>query len=63
MIHKKIPVGISSCLLGEAVRFDGGHKKDAYIVGTLSQYFDFQAFCPEVGAGLGVPRPTMRLVQ
>ncbi|MCF8006869.1 MAG: DUF523 and DUF1722 domain-containing protein [Methylovulum sp.] len=59
---KKIPVGISSCLVGEHVRFDGGHKSDAYIRGTLSQYFEFHPFCPEVGIGLGVPRPSMRLV-
>ena len=40
---KKIPIGISSCLLGQAVRYDGGHKRDAYINGTLSEYFDFHA--------------------
>ncbi|MDD1616528.1 MAG: hypothetical protein CG439_1659, partial [Methylococcaceae bacterium NSP1-2] len=39
MTKLKIPVGISSCLLGDNVRFDGGHKRDAYIVGTLSHYF------------------------
>lgn len=60
--EKKIPVGISSCLLGNEVRHNGGHKRDAYITGTLSEYFDFRAFCPEVGIGLGVPRPTIRLV-
>ncbi|MEI7996500.1 MAG: DUF523 domain-containing protein, partial [Methylococcaceae bacterium] len=52
---KKIPIGISSCLLGEQVRFDGGHKRDAYIVGTLSEYFEFHPFCPEVAIGLGIP--------
>lgn len=57
----KIPVGISSCLLGESVRFDGGHKKDAYITGTLSHYFDFHPVCPEVAIGLGIPRPPIRL--
>ncbi|MEQ1528658.1 MAG: DUF523 and DUF1722 domain-containing protein [Methylococcales bacterium] len=60
---KKIPIGISSCLLGENVRFDGGHKRDAYITGTLGEYFDFQPFCPEMGIGLGVPRPTIQLVK
>ncbi len=60
---KKIPVGISSCLLGENVRFDGGHKRDAYITGTLSEYFYFQPFCPEVAIGLGIPRPTIHLVK
>jgi uncharacterized protein YbgA (DUF1722 family)/uncharacterized protein YbbK (DUF523 family) len=62
-IMKKIPIGISSCLLGEQVRFDGGHQRDAYIVGTLSEYFDFHPFCPEVAIGLGIPRPTIQLVK
>ncbi|MGZ8151529.1 MAG: YbgA family protein [Methylovulum sp.] len=60
---KKIPIGISSCLIGEHVRFDGGHKRDSYIMGTLSEYFDFHAFCPEVAIGLGIPRPTIHLVK
>ena len=59
---KKIPIGISSCLLGANVRFDGGHRLDSYIVGTLGQYFEFQPFCPEMGIGLGAPRPTLHLV-
>ncbi|MEF8792855.1 YbgA family protein [Thiohalorhabdus sp.] len=57
----RIPVGISSCLLGEEVRFDGQHKRDAYINGTLSAYFDFIPVCPEVAIGLGVPREPIRL--
>jgi uncharacterized protein YbgA (DUF1722 family)/uncharacterized protein YbbK (DUF523 family) len=60
---KKIPIGISSCLLGQNVRFDGGHKQDAYIIGTLGEYFDFHPFCPEMGIGLGAPRPTLHLVK
>ena len=60
---KKIPIGISSCLLGELVRFDGSHKRDAYINGTLSQYFEFIPFCPEVAIGLGTPRPPIHLVK
>ena len=60
---KKIPIGISSCLLGQNVRYDGGHKRDSYITGTLSEYFDFHPFCPEVGIGLGTPRPTIHLVK
>jgi len=63
MNNTKVPVGISSCLLGEPVRFDKGHKRDAYIVGTLSDYFDFRPFCPEMAIGLGAPRPTMRLIK
>ena len=58
---QKIPIGISSCLVGQPVRFDGGHKRDAYINGTLSAYFDFKPFCPEVEIGLGTPRPAIQL--
>jgi uncharacterized protein YbgA (DUF1722 family)/uncharacterized protein YbbK (DUF523 family) len=60
---KKIPIGISSCLLGENVRYDGGHRLDAYITGTLGEYFEFHPFCPEMGIGLGAPRPTLHLVK
>jgi len=59
----RIPIGVSSCLLGEAVRYDGGHKRSDYIRQTLARHFDLQPFCPEVAAGLGVPRPPVRLVQ
>ena len=58
---ERIPVGISSCLLGEAVRYDGGHKHDRYLTGTLGRYFEYVAWCPEALAGLGVPRPPIRL--
>ncbi|VUD52842.1 hypothetical protein TDB9533_01714 [Thalassocella blandensis] len=58
----KIPIGISTCLLGERVRFDSGHKHNSYITKTLGQYFAFQAFCPEVAIGLGIPREPIRLV-
>jgi Uncharacterized conserved protein len=57
-----IRLGISACLLGEKVRFDANHKLDTYIRDTLGQYFDFVPVCPEVAIGLGVPRPTIRLV-
>ena len=60
---QKIPVGISSCLLGQPVRYDGGHKLDSYITGTLSHYFELRPFCPEMGIGLGTPRPTIKLVK
>ena len=59
---EKIPVGISSCLLGEPVRYDGGHKHDALITGTLGKVFEFRSFCPEVEIGLGVPREPIQLV-
>jgi uncharacterized protein YbbK (DUF523 family)/uncharacterized protein YbgA (DUF1722 family) len=55
-------LGISACLLGKPVRFDGGHKRDAFLSDTLSQWVEWVSVCPEVGAGLGTPRPTLRLV-
>ena len=57
----RIPVGVSSCLLGEAVRYDGGHKLDRYVTGVLGRWFEYVPFCPEALAGLGVPRPPIRL--
>jgi uncharacterized protein YbgA (DUF1722 family)/uncharacterized protein YbbK (DUF523 family) len=62
-VSERIAVGISSCLLGQAVRYDGGHKLDNYITGTLAEYFDFLPVCPEVAIGLPVPRPPIRLVR
>ncbi len=62
-MHELIPVGISSCLVGERVRFDGGHKQNRYIMDTLGKYFDFRTFCPEMAIGLGVPRQTIRLIK
>jgi uncharacterized protein YbgA (DUF1722 family)/uncharacterized protein YbbK (DUF523 family) len=59
--NSKIPVGISSCLLGEKVRYDGGHKNNSYVGKTLGQYFDLQSFCPELDIGLGIPRKPIRL--
>ncbi len=56
-----IKIGISTCLLGYNVRFDGGHKRDRYITDTLSNYFEFVPFCPEVEVGMGVPRESIRL--
>lgn len=61
--QERIAVGISSCLLGEEVRYDGGHKRDAYINGTLADYFDFVPVCPEVAIGLGTPRQPIRLIR
>ncbi len=59
---QRIKVGISACLLGQNVRYDGGHKLDRYIRDTLGQYLDFVPVCPEVECGMGVPREAMRLV-
>ncbi|WCN12443.1 DUF1722 domain-containing protein [Marinomonas mediterranea] len=58
----KIPVGISSCLLGDNVRFNGGHSRSTYCLRPLSEYFEYKKFCPEVAAGFGTPRPTLRLI-
>lgn len=58
----KIKIGISSCLLGEKVRYDAGHQLDRYITDTLGQYFEWMPVCPEVEYGLPVPREPMRLV-
>lgn len=63
MSRARIRIGISSCLLGQEVRYDGGHKHNGYITETLGAYFDFVPFCPEVAIGLGVPRPPIRLVK
>jgi uncharacterized protein YbgA (DUF1722 family)/uncharacterized protein YbbK (DUF523 family) len=60
--EEKIKVGISSCLLGEHVRYDGGHRRDHYLTDTLGQYVDWVPVCPEVESGLPVPREAMRLV-
>jgi uncharacterized protein YbgA (DUF1722 family)/uncharacterized protein YbbK (DUF523 family) len=56
-----VRIGISSCLLGQHVRFDGGHKRDAFLVEVFGSYVEWVPVCPEVEMGLGVPRDTMRL--
>ncbi len=56
-----VTIGVSSCLLGEHVRYDGGHKLDRYITDTLSRFFRFVPICPEVGCGMPVPREAMHL--
>ncbi|MFQ3573620.1 MAG: DUF523 domain-containing protein, partial [Thermodesulfovibrionales bacterium] len=59
---QKIKIGISSCLLGQPVRYDGGHKLDNYLKNTLGRFVEFYPVCPEVECGLPVPRDAMRLV-
>jgi uncharacterized protein YbbK (DUF523 family) len=62
--NRQIPrVGVSSCLLGESVRWDGGHKLDPLIRDTLGELFDFVPLCPEVECGMPVPREPMHLEQ
>ena len=60
-MERTIKIGISACLLGQEVRYNGGHAHDRFITGTLGHYVEFVPVCPEVECGLGVPRPTMHL--
>jgi len=59
---EKIRIGVSACLLGEEVRFDGGHKRDLFLTDILGPFVDWVPVCPEVDIGLGIPRATIRLV-
>ena len=59
---KPLRLGVSTCLLGENVRFDGGHARDRFVTDTLGQWFEYVPVCPEVDIGMGTPRPTVRLV-
>jgi len=58
---EKIKLGISTCLLGENVRYDGGHKLDRFLTGTLGQFVEYVPVCPEVECGLTISREAMRL--
>jgi uncharacterized protein YbbK (DUF523 family)/uncharacterized protein YbgA (DUF1722 family) len=58
----KPKIGVSACLLGQSVRYDGGHKRHGWMVEQLASFVDFIPVCPELEMGLGVPRPTLRLV-
>jgi uncharacterized protein YbbK (DUF523 family) len=57
-----LKIGISACLAGQPVRYDGGHKLDPFLADTLGRFLSFVPVCPEAECGLGVPRETMRLV-
>jgi uncharacterized protein YbbK (DUF523 family)/uncharacterized protein YbgA (DUF1722 family) len=59
----EIQIGVSACLLGEQVRYDGGHKRNAFLLAELAPHVRFVPVCPEVGIGLGVPREAIRLVR
>jgi uncharacterized protein YbgA (DUF1722 family)/uncharacterized protein YbbK (DUF523 family) len=61
-MEEKIKLGVSACLLGQNVRYNGGHSRDPFIADTLSQYVEFFPICPEVECGLPIPRESMRLV-
>ncbi len=57
----KLRIGVSACLLGQQVRFDGGHKRDLFLLETLGPLVEWVPVCPEVEMGLDIPRPTLRL--
>ena len=61
-MENRIKIGISTCLLGENVRWNGGHARDRYLTDTLGLYVEYVPVCPEVECGMGVPRETLRLV-
>jgi uncharacterized protein YbgA (DUF1722 family)/uncharacterized protein YbbK (DUF523 family) len=60
---RTIRIGISMCLLGEKVRYDGGHKHDRFLTDTLGEFFEWVPVCPEVEVGMGTPREAIQLVQ
>jgi uncharacterized protein YbgA (DUF1722 family)/uncharacterized protein YbbK (DUF523 family) len=62
-LKRKPLVGVSACLLGEKVRFDGGHKRSLVVTDTLARFLEFRPYCPETAIGLGAPRQPMRLVR
>lgn len=61
-LEQPLRLGVSSCLVGQNVRFDGGHCRDRFVTDTLEQWFEFVPVCPEVEVGMTIPRPTIRLV-
>jgi uncharacterized protein YbbK (DUF523 family)/uncharacterized protein YbgA (DUF1722 family) len=61
--ERPIRIGISSCLLGNPVRFDGGHKRDRFVTEVLGRFVEWVPVCPEVELGMGTPRPPLRLVR
>ena len=58
-----VRIGVSSCLLGQKVRFDGGHKRDAFLVDTFGQFVEWVPVCPELEVGMGLPREAIRLLR
>ncbi len=59
----RIRIGVSACLLGEPVRFDGGHKRSHFVTDELAPFVEFVRVCPEVESGMSTPRPAVRLVR
>ena len=62
MTRETLLIGISQCLLGDKVRYDGGHKCDSFLIETLGRHVEWVPVCPEAELGLGTPREPMRLV-
>ena len=60
-MNRPVKIGVSACLLGEKVRYDGGHRLNRYIIDTLGRYLTFVPVCPEAESGMPIPRETMRL--
>jgi uncharacterized protein YbgA (DUF1722 family)/uncharacterized protein YbbK (DUF523 family) len=58
-----VRIGVSSCLLGQKVRFDGGHKRDAFLVDTFGEFVEWVPVCPEIEVGMGLPREPIRLIR
>lgn len=58
----RIRIGVSSCIIGEEVRYNGGHSRQRYLTDILAPFVDYVPVCPEVEVGMGVPRPTVRLI-
>src|SRR5262245_25993874 len=63
MSDRPVRIGISACLLGERVRWNGDHKRDAFLVDTVGRFVEFVPVCPEMELGMGSPRPPLRLVR
>src|SRR5262245_17803046 len=59
--HAPLRLGIRACLLGQEVRYDGGHKRDPFLTDTLGRFVEWVPVCPEVELGLGIPRESIRL--
>jgi uncharacterized protein YbbK (DUF523 family) len=60
-MENKIKIGVSSCLVGEKVRWNGDHKQNHFVREVLSDYFNYVSVCPEMEVGMGVPRETVAL--
>jgi uncharacterized protein YbgA (DUF1722 family)/uncharacterized protein YbbK (DUF523 family) len=61
--ERPLRLGVSSCLLGKEVRFDGGHKRDRFLTDLLDRFVEWVPVCPEVESGMNTPRPAMRLIR